>query len=296
MKNETDFIVNFYLPILASVIIFFVTLLAPKFLAGIKQPTIETEIRLGIVGFKIPLSLWVKNIALTKAFCYVLSIALLIYAFSIDFSRYFPALLKMDVYYDVNGIERTLGRLDSQDRAQLDIDKNWHSGVEEYDRDVVVNIQSLWTKQGLPNYWPENVPPRPYFSGSGQATFVVERTAFLTYKIVESIGKLTYSTTSPRNEVKTFSGASKLKPTAASYIRPTIGQLLAKQSVLIMPEFMQIFGAGSVHDGMANGEYDHALIAATKISLLPMPSVGDTVFLWRSKTGKWVPIAYAIYR
>jgi hypothetical protein len=298
LKSETAFLVNFYLPILASLIIFFVALFAPGFLRGLKLPAGETEVSFGliIVGFKIPLRFLNENVVITKAVCYVISVILLIYALSIDFSKYFPTTLNMDVYYDLNGIHRTLDRLDSEDRAQLNIADDWLVGIGEYDRDVIFNIAKLWDKEGLPNSWPNNLLPRPHFSGSGQTTFVVERLSFFTYKIVESQGRLTYSTTSPRNEVKSFSGASKIKPTASSYIRPTLTRLLSKPSILITPEFMQIFGNGSVRTDVAGVNFDHSLIAATEITLLPTPSIGDTVLLWKAKSGQLIPVAYAIYR
>jgi hypothetical protein len=58
---------------------------------------------------------------------------------------------------------------------------------------------------------------------------------------------------------------------------------------------MQVFRIEAWNETGVTGPFDHILVAATKITLFPVPSFGDTVYLWKAITGKWIPIAYCVY-
>jgi hypothetical protein len=156
-------------------------------------------------------------------------------------------------------------------------------------------LRSIWEKDHRPDAWPASDHPRPHFTGSGYMTFQVARTGLLSYQIVEATGRLNYAIKVPRDGWTFFPGASKLVPTIHNYLRPKLPELLRTRSILIRPAFAQVFGIAAVDDSVGPQGHDHTLIAVTRVTLLPLPTFSDTLYLWRSKSGTKIPIARSVY-
>lgn len=292
MKSSKAFLYRFYLPLLLALLLVLLTILTPKLISGPTTAVLEAELKVGLLGLKIPLAAWAENAWIARVTTYSVAGFLFLYATSLDFSRYFPTKLKLDAYFDAKGIERTLELFTEEAQAALDIDKNWKDKISEYDKDVVASLKQLWKAKGLSDVWPDDASVRDVIHASGETTFVVDRVGVLTYKIKESEGLLGYEADFPRRERRQFRGEFHLRDTASNYIRPKILDLIKSPSVLISPQFKQVFQLDS---WATSGPFDHILIAATRISLLPFPSFGDSIYLWKSHDGGWIPVAYCVY-
>lgn len=258
-------------------------------------PGLETEIKYWMLSLKLPASILASDTGTIRILSWAASIALILYAVSLDFSKFFPPFLKLEVFYEIDGIKAAVDELSSKEKVSLEIDPDWLTKVTEYDLDVIAGLRSIWQKNHHPDAWPSSGHPRPHFTGSGYTTFNVSRTGPLSYQIVEATGRITYAVKAPRDEWTFFPGASKLVPTIHNYIRPRLLELLRTRYVLIRPEFAQVFGVAAVHDGIGPPGHDHTLVAVTRITLFPLPSFGDTIYLWRSKSGSKIPIARSVY-
>ena len=54
----------------------------------------------------------------------------------------------MDVYFDVSGIERTLGLFTKEQLIPLTVATNWKSRVDGYDKEVKQSLMQLWRRRG----------------------------------------------------------------------------------------------------------------------------------------------------
>lgn len=290
------FVRRFYAPLALAFALAVAALFDLAILRSIPiPPGLEAEINYWMFSLKLPVSTNASDSGIIRLLCGLAAIALLFYAVSLDFSQFFPSLLKLEVFYDVEGIKSAVEELHSQEKVALEIDGDWMAKIAEYDLDVITGLRSIWQKNRHPDAWPSSGHPRPYFTGSGYTTFNVSRTGLLSYQIVEATGRLTYAVKAPRDEWTFFPGASKLVPTIHNYIRPRLLDLLLTRSILIRPEFAQVFGVAAVHDGIGPQGHDHTLIAVTRITLFPLPTFGDTLYLWLSKSGSKIPIARSVY-
>lgn len=295
MKTSLAFANRFYIPILVSVLLLSLVVFTPKVLSVSAPAALEAEIKIAIIGIKVPLASFEQSAAIVKGS--VVAVAVLLFAFglNINFAKYFPQRLKLNANFDIEGLERRISALSPKHIAHLQIDDDWKKYIAEYDNDVVSSLKSVWRQQGLIDPWPNDESPRNCFQCTGETTFVVERKGLLTYKVVEARGDISYVADFPRRERKTFRGIFTLRDTSASYIRPNLFDLIKTPSVLIAPEFMQVFRIEAWNETGSTGPFDHILVAATKVTLLPVPSFGDTIYLWRAATGKWIPVSYCVY-
>ncbi|WP_144290014.1 hypothetical protein [Ideonella sp. A 288] len=294
MKTTKAFVSRFYAPVAASLVLLTLAIFTPKVLSPSGGQAVEAEIKLAFIGIKVPLSTLEADFYLIKIVLLTLGLLAFLYAINIDFSKYFPRRLKLDAYFDPKGIARTLATFRPEDLVRMNIESNWLNHLADYDSDVVSSLKRVWNALGHTDPWPDpkEESPREYFHCSGETTFVVQRKGLLTYKVVEAEGQLLYSADYPRRERKDFGGVFSLRDTSASYIRPNLIDLIKSPTVLIAPEFMQVFRVDSWRN---EGPFDHILIAATRIALFPLPSFGDSIYLWKGPTGRWIPIAYCIY-
>ena len=198
----------------------------------------------------------------------------------------------MDTYFDISGIKRTVATLNRKDLENLNIAQDWSTRLSEYDDDMVSSLRKNWSNAGLPDVWSNDQNLRDLIHASGEATFFVNRIGFLTYKIIKSEGRLNYEVDMPRQQRRKFKGEFHLRDTVENYIRPKILDVLKSPSLTLKPQFMQVLKIDSWPE---LGIFDHVVIGATKITLLPIPTFSDTVYLWRSNSSEWIPIGYSIY-
>lgn len=294
MELSRKFFLRFYLPIMTGVVIFLVALLTPKLIVTANS-ALESEISVLFVTVKIPVEVWKKYSVGAYFGSFGIAFSLIFYGATTNFSNYFPNRLKMDVYFDVRGLERVLQIYTPSELAELSIDQNWKNLISEYDSDVISSLKMVWQSQGKTDPWPHDQSPRDVIHGSGETTFIVERKGFLSYKVSESKGVLQYVADFPRRDRQAFKGFCSLRDSASSYIRPNVFCFLRRPVVVISPEIMQVFHIEKWNDGETTGPFDHLLRAVTKVTIIPFPSFSDSIYLWKASGGKHIPVAYCVY-
>ncbi len=199
----------------------------------------------------------------------------------------------MDLYFDIRGIERTLGLFSAKDGREVFLADEWHSLIKEYDKQVSTSLVTLWKTRGVQGTPTAEEYLRELLHAGGETTFKVEKIGWLIYKIVESQGHLEYQLDVPKKPQRRFRGEFYLRDTAANYIRPSVRDLLHSPSVVLRPQFKQVF---LIEEGGTDAPFDHILIAMTRVQLFPIPLFSDTLYLWKTTNEKAVPVAYCVYR
>jgi len=132
MKTVTSFLLHFYLPIVVSIFLILLILVSPKFDVTGSSVLIGTQV--SVIGIKIPLPVWVEKVWMIRVALIAASLVSLLKAISVDFSKYFPKRLNMDLYFDEKGIERNLSVFSETELADSSCSTNktaryWdHSG------------------------------------------------------------------------------------------------------------------------------------------------------------------------
>jgi hypothetical protein len=198
----------------------------------------------------------------------------------------------MDVYFDQKGIKRTLRVFSDRDLADLIPASDWEMRVPRYDAEVVAGLNSLWLSRGTQNSPTLDNMGRELLHAQGETLLSVHRVNWLLYKISSGKGSLELLLESRDQPVFRFRSEFYLRDTADNYIRPRLIDLCRSPSIILRPEFKQVF---QIEHGGADAPFNHRVAAVTRIRLLPTPSFSDTVYLWRDYDGRTVPVAYAIY-
>ena len=81
--------------------------------------------------------------------------------------------------------------------------------------------------------------------------------------------------------------------TSYDYLTPSISSIVKNGSFILQPRFKQIFSINLKADGLS---YDHALVGATKVHLVPYPSFDRTVYFVDLDDVGLIPVGYAIYQ
>ena len=292
MNTAGRFALRFYLPLAFALFLVLLFIFSPKIIPDGSQVKLEAGFQIGIFGIKVPLATLVEQIWVIRGTLIAVVLACVMFAFNVDFSKYFPTLLRMDVYFDIRGIERTLNLFADQTRKDILLAENWNSLVAQYDEEVSVGLDQLWKSRGIQGTPPPEEFRRELLHAQGETTFKVEKVGLLAYKIVEGDGRLEYELDVPKKPKRRFRGEFYLRDTAANHIRPLLLELLRSRSVELKPEFKQVF---SIEEGGADAPFDHIVIGITKVFLLPIPSFSNTLYLWKARNGRVVPIAYCVY-
>jgi hypothetical protein len=221
----------------------------------------------------------------------IASLASLFRALTLDFSKYFPARLNVDVYFDEKGIERHINVFSSIERAEVSLTDDWKQHVVAYDEAVKSSLGKLWREHNLQNMPDMSDFIRDLVNAGGMVSFEVRRVGWLSYCITKSEGHLDFNLDVPKKSRRSFHTTFVLRKTAANHINPKFLNLLKSPYVILRPEFKQIF---STERGRDSATFDHIVIGWTKIYLLPFPHLTDTIYLWKLPNGKTVPIGYAI--
>lgn len=288
----TRFFSRFYAPILFGMLAIALTIFSPILIPKSQNLDLELGISVGVLGFKVPLSTWIENAVLVRVIAFAVGLAFIAFGLLIDFSRYFPERLKVDVYFDHKGIARTLRQFTSTDLKDLEPPEDWQDQIQNYDEGVVLALNTLWTQRKTSNTPPIENIGRDFLHAVGETQLVVCRTSPLRYKIIQGGGQMSLTVEARNRTTFKFQSAFYLRETRANYLRPLISELIRSPSIILRPEFKQVF---QIEHGGADAPFDHVLVALTKISLVPAPSFSDTLYLWRNSNGKFIPVGYAIY-
>jgi hypothetical protein len=290
VSETLHFILRFYAPLFLAIVLILLIVVTPKILVQHSLP--EVEVKLWVLGVIIPLGLWLRRIWVVRTVLLVVALSSAFAGVAIDVSQFFPPHLKMDVYFDLPGIRRTLSIFTVSELAEVGIPADWEQYLPKYDQAVTTSLAELG--RANPRRAKPNVPTvgRSNIHGSGETSFIVKRVGFFAYRLTESEGLLDFAVEEPRKPPTHFRTSFSLVDTAGSHLRPSFRQLMTAAPFLIEPEFKQIL---SIEDGALNAPFDHIVVGLTKISILPLPEFSNTLYLWVLPDGTRTPVGYAVY-
>jgi len=239
---------------------------------------------LEVFQLEIPLT----DIVLTRAVLSFLVLFVLLRVAFMDYSRLYPKVMEMDVFFDEAGIDRALRRLTPAERRELEIPDDYRAHQRDYyeqlDRELEKVIgEKVIFEEGRADLYSE-----------GETTFVVEKVGgFQRYCLKHSEGRLHHTLERPAKVPLRFMTFFEKRKTEHDYFQPNFLRVSMGKSFVIRPVFNQILAENMKTQGRV---FHHAIIGATKIWLYPMPAYGNTLYLADTKGAGLVPVAYAVYR
>lgn len=245
----------------------------------------QLNIKLGFIGLKtVVSSLFLFRVVITV-------IALLFFMVPAirDYSDLFPEHLKMEVYFDDDGLRRIMDSWPSNDLRSLNVAEDWEAYRVQYLSDMNDEVKERFDEF------------RFQFSGKpgslhsvGWSIFPVRtrKGIWQSYQIVEAHGKLTHTYFEGTGEKRTLTSEFKLRKSPADYISLSLADIYFRFGIMLKPEFEQIVCSSTI----GSPELVYVLTAATWVKIFPVPVISDTIyFRTRESDGKRVPIGYARY-
>lgn len=281
---------RFYLPFLLSILLVGAGLLLEFSDSDLLSPTFEVSF-LGLT-INLPMPARYRSEIFARLLICSAGVLFLGFALSANFASYFPARLRMDVFFDQEGLEDSLlAFFRTQDSASLHLDAAWKEHIERYDSVVKEALREILRSEGADESAASAVD-RNNMHAHGETSFVVGRVSPVRYRICESDGYLEHRVDAPGNPSFGFRTEFSLRATAHDHLRVRLSDLL-RGGHLLRPEFKQIFRVKGFESAKT---IDHIVIGATRVRILPLPWVGRTIYLWRDEERNVVvPIAYAVY-
>lgn len=247
----------------------------------------ENRLTLSVLGFSFVLP--VKSTLLVRLL--LLLGALILFGFPAfrDYSNLYPSHYDMDVYFDDEGVEKTLQDFTDDEIKALQITKDWKGEKKLYLQKLTKDISSIL---GVPDFFSKGAD---CVHSTGTTTFDVDKIeGWQNYYIREATGQLTHILELPNKERKQFHSRFELMSTRDNYIHATLSDIYFRWTKVLKPSFKQIASLSAAGDKTI---YHHYLIAVIKIWFFPVCRIGNTVYLLKNGDGKtYVPIGYAVYR
>lgn len=244
----------------------------------------ETILKIDKFGFGIEIT---KTIAGRVAFM-IAAITLLSYYFYFDYSKYFPNHLEMEVFYDREGIEKSLRVFSEAELNRIGAKIYEKKSADSYYSVLDGKINSILKYQNFFSVTEGTVHSK------GETSFIIQKTSGMhNYYIAESKGVLTHELEAPGRAAIRFLSFFEKLPSSNDYIRPSAWQILVNREVILSPRFKQIIAENNRSTGVL---FDHTLLGLTKVYLLPYPRFSNTVYFFESKTNGLIPVGYAVYK
>jgi hypothetical protein len=287
--TEGSILWRFYAPILVGIAVLSFT----RSVRATKDP-LKVSIQFLLFAVDLPTPRWLKGARGARFAVAVLGVSLIGFGASADFSRFFPNKLRMDIYFDQNGIERELTRFTPDERLLLGLaPEPWDAYQGAYVSDMKQHLaMEIGSSTASPILDTLGIT-RANTHGRGQTSFVVEREGLFRYRIVASEGEMLVVADVPNRMLRPAKTIFTLTDSPMNHLRPTPLQLLGIRDLVLMPRFKQIIRLSNAATDIA--PFDHMVLGVTKVSVLPAPQFGSTVYLLELSDGQRVPIGYAIY-
>jgi hypothetical protein len=284
MIRQIRTISKLYGPILLSFLLLLLVISVKK-----EQNLGNVELNPTIWGISIfKFSLPITNIWITRGLLVCLSFITFSLLIIMDYSNFFPQHLEMEVFFDNDGIADSLKVFSDLELKQVRIPDNYKQFQSRYYDDVNAEISRIFQREETLFVNPKEV------HSQGRTSFIVEKIFGLqSYYIKESHGELVHVVERPNKPRLQFKSFFEKLNSHYDYLKPSLGKLLIKQSIIIQPRFKQIFAENLKADGTS---FHHTLIGLFKVTFFPFPKFSNTIYLMQLDDIGLIPVGYAIYR
>lgn len=248
------------------------------------QGDIKMDVGLLGISFNIPISLyWIK-----KAIILTLSIFSLLSYFFLDFSELFPSRLSMDVFFDIEGINKCLSLYTENELNELHIiTKDIENYQNEYYDTINIEAQKILKT-------PFFIQAKKDIHSEGETTFFVKKIKGIqNYHIKESKGELKHIIEREKVSRKEFYTFFDKISSPSDTLTPSFKDIVISNRIIIKPRFKQIITQKIKEKGTV---FNHVLCGYTIVSFFPFPKYSNTIYLLDKRDIGLIPIGYAIYR
>ncbi|MGD0037198.1 MAG: hypothetical protein ABSC53_07895 [Bacteroidota bacterium] len=237
-----------------------------------------------MLEIKIPIS----SIAVTRTILGLLTLLPLLTPLFLDYSSFFPAHLKMEVFYDEQGIRDSFTQFEDDEIKSLNIPNNYATYQEEYYKDLDSEVKRMLN---IPIFFDSK---EGSIHSSGQTSFIVEKVdGIQKYYVSESSGELLHTLELPNQPLKQFKTFFEKLSTKDDYLNPSLWHIFTKHTIVLRTQFKQILAQNIKSEGVV---FHHSVVSITKVTIFPWPDFSNTIYLANFHNAGLVPIAYAIYR
>lgn len=246
----------------------------------------DIKMGFGLFGFSIniPISLFfIKKIA-----ALVLSVFSLLSYLFFDFTQLFPTRLSMEVFFDIEGINKCLSLYSVKELNELKIITN---DIEKYQKEYydTINIEA------------QKILRIPFFNlnrkdihSEGETSFIVEKVKGIqNYHIKESKGELKHFIEREKTSKIEFYTFFEKMSCANDTLTPSFKDIVVKNRIILKPRFKQIITQKVKEKGKI---FNHVLCGYTVLSFFPFPKYSRTIYLLEQINVGLIPIGYAVYR
>lgn len=206
--------------------------------------------------------------------------------FFIDYAALFPSHLKLQVFYDPEGIDKSLQIFSKKELKELRIKHDYQEHQQHYYNDLDAELKKIIN---APCFFAVS---DGHIYSKGETSFIVKKVdGIQRYMIEESKGQTDHTLERPNclnYQFKTF--FEKIN-SAHDHLKPTIADIFIRRCFILRPIFKQIIAENYRSDGIL---FHHSLYGVTKINFFPVPSISNTLYFYKNGD-ELIPIAYAIY-
>lgn len=267
-----------YCPLLLSVILF--TMLFFVGNTGDKQQV--TVNFFNAFQYTLPLQ---NSLAVKAALLGGALISLAAYFF-IDYTALFPSHLKMQVFYDEEGIKNCIRIFSKKELDRLKIKIDYKDHQHHYYNDLDTELKKIIN---APCFF--TVSDGHIYS-TGETSFIVKKiNGIQRYVIEESKGQTNHTLERPNCLNYQFKTFFEKIHSPHDHLKPTITDIFVRRSFILRPIFKQIIAENYRSNGIL---FHHTLYGVTKINFFPVPGISNTLYLYKNGD-ELIPIAYAIY-
>ena len=271
--------IKLYFPIILSLLFLFLPFFVRKDLG-------TTRVKLNLMGL-VDISLPIKSSVVVRLLLLVFSLLSFLPILFYDYSSLFPKILNMEVFYDQEGIKRTLAQYSTEELAPYNIPDNYKPWQEKYYDAMTKELNKIIKMQN-----PFVIKDGVIYS-NGHVRFNIESVpGWQHYHLKESSGELNHTIEIPNMRPVPFKTFFDQLPTGANYFNLTLADILIRHGKLLCPTFKQILAENVRSDGIL---FHHLVVGLISATSFPNPRVAPTIYLAKFENVGYVPIAYAVY-
>src|SRR5574341_476789 len=194
----------------------------------------------------------------------------------------------MEVFYDQHGIGESLAVFTPAELASLGYDSKNAALCSVYYTDLDKKLKEIMR---LDKFF---LLQEGILHSKGETSFKISKISGIqNYYIVESKGEVVHVLERPQLPSVAFKSFFERLPSSYDYIRPSLRNIFIDRSIVLRPRFKQLLAEQNKAESTL---FDHVLVGATKVFILPVPRFSNTVYFFELRGVGLVPIGYAVYK
>ena len=266
------------------------TLIAVLFLIGlvkVRGGTGKTAVILKPFGDFVDFKIHLTGFFIIRTLLFLGFLSSMFSYFLLDYSALFPSDLRMEVFFDDPGLERSLAAFSKEEIENFHVPSDFAPYRKQYFQQLDSEVRKV---TGTKTFFSMSSST---LHSTGRTNFIVEKiNGFQNYHIIESRGELSHILEMPNiHRVEFFTLFEKMN-SKDDYLSPNFVDLCIKRSFILRPVFKQLLAQDRNSEGVP---FRFTVVGVTKLYFFPWPKLSNTVYFANFGSAGLVPVAYAIY-